>query len=607
VSGGQTIIIRGGSEPAGRVLDRYRLVKQLGSGGFGTVYASRDERLERDVAVKVLPRERIVGGRFEREARAAARLSHPAIVTLYEAAVDDDGAYLVSELVRGRTLEQLLRRGRCSDRDLISIGIALADALEHAHAEGVVHRDVKPSNILVPSRRSQETPAAKLTDFGIARLIGGDTITGRGEVIGTLDYMAPEQAEGRDAGPAADLYSLALVLYEGLSGVNPLGQVRGSPGQRRLGTHLPPIRRQRRDLPRGLAAALDRALRPRPGERGRLDELRAALCEALPDSSELAGVVAPARIVAPTIPASPRLGPEWEALPQGRSSRATEPQAGGPSALRRRSEAGPPPPWSQRGLAALAAGGSAAWLAGHLLHSLPGSPAALGLVAALLVLLAPRAGWTLCVALLSLLAALQWRPGGALLLLAAFATAGILLAGAPRLWPLPAAAVALGLLGLAPAWPALVGASRLPAPRRAGLAAAGLVFACAAAALAGEPGILWEAPHAQAHASTLASAGSAVEVLTGAIRAGLLAGAVVWALAAVALGPLRRRARGAAGVALLGAWAVLTTLLTEAVGLAPLHGALLGTILAAGLAAAPALAGLLDARRGRAVEPAATP
>src|SRR5205807_3676284 len=103
------------------VLGRYRLHRRLGSGGFATVWLARDERLERDVAVKVLPRERVIGGRFEREARAAARLSHPAIVTLYEAAVDDEGAYLVSELVGGATLGELLVQGRLSDRDIVAI------------------------------------------------------------------------------------------------------------------------------------------------------------------------------------------------------------------------------------------------------------------------------------------------------------------------------------------------------------------------------------------------------------------------------------------------------------------------------------------------------
>src|SRR5437588_1312443 len=143
-----------GQPPGLMVLGRYRLHRPLGAGGFGTVWMARDERLERDVAVKVLPRERIVDGRFEREARAAARLAHPGIVTLYEAAVDDEGAYLVSELVRGPTLDRLLAAGELSDRGIARIGIALCDALAHAHAEGVVHRDVKPSNILIPRRAS---------------------------------------------------------------------------------------------------------------------------------------------------------------------------------------------------------------------------------------------------------------------------------------------------------------------------------------------------------------------------------------------------------------------------------------------------------------------
>src|ERR1700733_13857585 len=162
----------------GLILGRYRLKKRLGSGAFGTVWSARDERLDRDVAVKVLPRERVIHARFEREARAAARLQHPAIVTLYEAAVDDEGAYLVSELVRGRTLDALLEQGKLSDREILEVGVSLCDALAHAHSQGVIHRAVKPSNVLVPSRgaggRAGGIPygaRAKLTDFGVAHVI----------------------------------------------------------------------------------------------------------------------------------------------------------------------------------------------------------------------------------------------------------------------------------------------------------------------------------------------------------------------------------------------------------------------------------------------------
>ncbi|HSO98170.1 MAG TPA: serine/threonine-protein kinase, partial [Solirubrobacteraceae bacterium] len=153
--------------PSPLVLGRYRLIRRLGSGAFGTVWMAHDERLDRPVAVKAVPRERVSQARLEREARAAARLSHPAIVTLYEAAVDDDCAYLVSELVAGHTLHELLAAGRLSDLDVVRIGIGLCDALEHAHAEGIIHRDVKPSNILVPERPSNGSHPAKLTDFGV--------------------------------------------------------------------------------------------------------------------------------------------------------------------------------------------------------------------------------------------------------------------------------------------------------------------------------------------------------------------------------------------------------------------------------------------------------
>ncbi|MDQ6835392.1 MAG: serine/threonine protein kinase, partial [Actinomycetota bacterium] len=272
------------------MLDRYRLHRRLGTGAFATVWLARDERLERDVAVKILPRERVLGGRFEREARAAARLSHPGIVTLYEASVDDEGAYLVSELVRGRTLESTLQDGQLSDQDVLRVGIVLCDALEHAHGQGVVHRDVKPSNILMPDQPTA-SQLAKLTDFGVARVVGGDSLTRTGDVIGTLAYMAPEQAEGLEAGPPADLYAVALVLYEALTGVNPVRAPTGASRPRRLGTYLPPLRRQRRELPRELGQAIDMALRPRPRERGRIGDLRRGLIASVDQVGDEAGVV----------------------------------------------------------------------------------------------------------------------------------------------------------------------------------------------------------------------------------------------------------------------------------------------------------------------------
>src|SRR5207302_4638076 len=156
-------------------------------------------------------------------------------------------------------------------------GIALVDALDHAHRRGVVHRDVKPQNVMVPARPESATGVAKLTDFGIALLVGDEPLTRTGDVVGTLAYMAPEQAEGRRVGPGADVYALALVLYEVLAGAHPVRGAGPADTARRLGAVLPSLGRSRRDLPPELTAAIDRALRPASDDRGSLADLRAAL------------------------------------------------------------------------------------------------------------------------------------------------------------------------------------------------------------------------------------------------------------------------------------------------------------------------------------------
>jgi hypothetical protein len=474
------------------VLGRYRLTRRLGSGGFGTVWAARDERLERDVAVKILPRERVVGQRFEREARAAARLSHPAIVTLYEAAVDDEGAYLVSELVRGRTLGDLLEKGRLSDRDVLQVAIAIAGGLEHAHHQGVIHRDVKPSNILVAARPSSTAHPAKLTDFGVAHVVGGDSLTRTGDVVGTLAYMSPEQAEGRECGPASDLYALALVLYEALTGVNPLRNVTHP---RRLGTYLPPLRRQRRDLPRQLGVALDLALRPRPGERGTLAELRDALEASIESAGEATGIV----VAGWRSPTEEEPGPEWDD-DHSAAGRATGPLASGTVGPLRG------PPWTHRGLAAVSAAVAIGWLSVHLLTKAPLAPAALGLIAAGAVLVLPRLGWATVVGALAATSAAQGRTGGAL---------ALLLVAAVTLVPVAAGALALAILGLGSAWPAICGRICTRWWLRGALAAAGQAWLAL-------PGAL--------------GAGNAREVVDRLIAHGRPAALAVWAVAAV-IGP----------------------------------------------------------------------
>ncbi len=270
------------------LLERYRLLERLGAGGFATVWRAHDEALDRPVAVKRIPlpgeedRERA-----KREAHATARLAHPAIVSLYEACADEHAFYLISELIDGDTLARLIAEDELDDEDIFDIGLSLCEALEHAHARGVIHRDVKPHNVLVPGDCARETPsrahapAAKLADFGGARLAGDDALTRTGDVLGTLAYMAPEQSEGREAGTSADLYSLALVLYEALTGVNPIRGRTPAATARRIGEPIEALARRRRDLPRRLTRAIDTALDPDPACRGTLADLHGALAAAL--------------------------------------------------------------------------------------------------------------------------------------------------------------------------------------------------------------------------------------------------------------------------------------------------------------------------------------
>ena len=277
-------------------LGRYRLMRRLGSGAFGVVWLAHDEQLDRMVAVKRIElRDEQIAARAEREAFAAARLSHPAIVSLHEAGRDENAVHLVSELVRGPALADLLDAGALSDRDVVRIGIALTEALDHAHGRGVIHRDVKPANVIVPERPAGESGLAKLTDFGVAAIAGDDGLTRTGDVVGTLAYMAPEQADGGRVTGAADLYALALVLYEALSGFNPVRAGGAAATARRVGTRLPSLARARPDLPAELCDALDRALLPDPDDRGTLEDLRDGLTIARDDAGTEVGPVDPWR------------------------------------------------------------------------------------------------------------------------------------------------------------------------------------------------------------------------------------------------------------------------------------------------------------------------
>jgi hypothetical protein len=251
--------------------ERYQIVRKIGAGGFADVYEAIDLRLDREVALKVVDERHGLSARVAREVEAAAALDHPGIVALYDFFTDGRRAYLVWELVRGRSLAELA--GVLDDGEAAEAAAQVLDALGYAHGQGVVHRDIKPHNVMV-----DEHGRVKVMDFGIARLMDAETLTSEGDMLGTVAYMSPEQAAGRRAGPPSDVYSTAMVLYELLVGANPLrGATPGETISNVLAGRLSSLADLRPDLPGELTDAVDDALRPVPGERPGALELSQAL------------------------------------------------------------------------------------------------------------------------------------------------------------------------------------------------------------------------------------------------------------------------------------------------------------------------------------------
>ncbi len=565
------------SQPAARsadelVLDRYRLSRRLGSGGMGTVWLAHDEKLERAVAVKRIGVEDPeVAQRAQREARAAARLSHPGIVALYESGQDGDAVYLVSELVRGRTLARLMADGLLSDRAVVAIGVVLCEALAHAHQRGVVHRDVKPANVMVPD----DGGAAKLTDFGIAQLIGDDALTRTGDVVGTLAYMAPEQAEGRAVTWSVDLYALGLVLYEALSGVNPVRGRTPAATIRRVGERLPALGRLRRDLPLELCAAIDLAVLPHPEQRGRLADLKRALRAAKLEVDDEPGIV--------------EGGPLEPFTRAGRLAQdvgVVEPVTG----ARR---------LGVRGSAALGAGAVALAALALLGPAPPLSPWVGAAAAVALTLALPRVGWGLTAAgLVAWLAATA--PGLALLAAAAFVPVPLALRrAAPGWWSAPLGALWLGLAGVAGAWVAAAGQARR-AHQRAALGALGAWWLLLAEPVASRVLALGTAPGAAPRAQWEGSAArAAADALAPLLSGGGLVLGAIWALGAVVLPWLVRGRSVAADVVAATAWSAGVAAGAQAAcaalgwpggGPEP-HGLVAGAVLAGVIAVAARAAG----------------
>src|SRR5205823_1986720 len=242
---------------------RYALDRPLGRGGMASVYLGHDGQLERRVAVKLLApgvaRDHDLRRRFARESRLAARLSHPNVVAVYDAGEEDGRPYIVMEYVEGETVADVLRRrGSLPPEEAVEIAAQVCAGLAHAHAHGLVHRDVKPQNLLVA-----RDGRVKIADFGVARGDDASKLTQAGTVLGTAAYLSPEQAAGAEVGPCSDIYSVGAVLYELLSGSTPyrFESLAGLAAPRTAPPPLPP------HVPPALAEVVARCLAPDPDDR----------------------------------------------------------------------------------------------------------------------------------------------------------------------------------------------------------------------------------------------------------------------------------------------------------------------------------------------------
>jgi eukaryotic-like serine/threonine-protein kinase len=296
------------------IVGRYELEELVGSGGMSNVFRAHDRLLERTVALKILheqyTRDEDYVERFRREARAVAQLTHPNIVTVIDRGEQDGRQFIVFEYVDGQNLKERSAGGPLDPREAIQLALQVAHALSFAHARGLVHRDVKPQNVLL-----NDDGQAKVTDFGIARSLDVHGVTQTGTVLGTSDYIAPEQARGQKVDPKTDIYSLGVVLYELLTGEVPFsGDNFVAVAMRHVSEPAPSVLEHRPDCPLRLDLAVQRAMAKDPDDRfASMDELCAELdaCLAEVDGRDGEG----ATMIVPPQPRPRRARPQRERRP----------------------------------------------------------------------------------------------------------------------------------------------------------------------------------------------------------------------------------------------------------------------------------------------------
>jgi eukaryotic-like serine/threonine-protein kinase len=300
------------------IAGRYRRLGHIGAGGMAHVYLAEDEKLGRKVAVKRLHSDspNDAASRFEREARLGASLNHPNLVSVFDIETEPESVLIVMEYVEGQTLRELIADAPLGIEQAISVARDVGAALDHAHAAGVVHRDVKPANILI-----RRDGVAKLADLGIARAAESTQLTSAGMVVGTASYMAPEQLDGSSAGAASDVYSLAAVMYEALGGEKARDGTTPVEIAHQVATNpAPDLRTEWENAPAGAAEVLMRGMArnpdERPGSAGQLareleqglrEGATAATVAAVDDEKRTTAmpVTAPGRTTPPRRPATP--------------------------------------------------------------------------------------------------------------------------------------------------------------------------------------------------------------------------------------------------------------------------------------------------------------